>query len=87
MHLRSSSPLRSLALQIESQNYGKGGEDAGQEREAKKGTSGSGWLQLVAFKGGAMASAIFLFFSTSSLVSFTLRETQVRLESVGVVYM
>ena len=42
-------------------------------------SNSNGWYKLIAFKLGAVGSAIFLFFSTSSLVSFTLRETQARM--------
>ena len=41
--------------------------------------AGPSLLSWLVFKAEAVASAVFLFFSASSLVSFTLRETQARM--------
>jgi hypothetical protein len=79
MHLRTALPLRSLTVQAHMQSYDN---DAGAGGGAGRGSL----LQTVVFKLGAMSSAVFLFFSTSSLVSFTLRETQVGVGEVYCVY-
>ena len=38
-----------------------------------------GWQQYVAFKVGVVFTTLFLFFTTTTLVSFTLRVTQERM--------
>lgn len=40
--------------------------------------SGESWEKYIMFKGGVLVTTLFLFFTTTTLVSFTLRETQVR---------
>ena len=40
--------------------------------------SGESWENYFVFKAGVLFTTLFLFFTTTTLVSFTLRETQVR---------
>jgi len=47
--------------------------------------SGESWENYVVFKAGVLFTTLFLFFTTTTLVSFTLRETQVGSASENIV--